>query len=113
MVQIPAGSLSSDLALAGDTPVNTVINNQTNIKHKMVEAQKPHKRTSDDDIIVIEQKRQDDNMIRSVKNTNQEQTSNRNGKPHRMICDVCMTRFENRKEYQSHVAAVCLDYDVL
>ena len=115
MVQIPAGSLSSDLALVGDTPVNTVIHNQTNINHKMIEAQKPHphKRTSDDDIIVIEQKRQDDDMISSAKNANQEQTSNRTAKPHRMICDVCMTRFENRKEYQSHVAAVCLDYDVL
>ena len=113
MVQIPAGSLSSDLALTGDIPVNTVINNQTNTNHKMIEAQKPQKRTSDDDIIVIEQKRQDDNIISSAKSVNQEQTSNRNGKSHRMICDVCMTRFENRKEYQAHVAAVCLDYDVL
>ena len=111
-VQIPTGSLNTDSAQSGYKPDDTVANKQTNFSHEIIDAQTIQKRKSDDDIIVIQQTTQQNNIVNCAINAkSQEQNGNEN--PSQMACEVCQMRFKNRKEYQSHVAAVCLDYDVL
>ena len=111
-IQIPTGPSNTDSSQSGCKPYDNLVNKQTNVNHEIIDAQKIPKRRSNDDIIVIEQKTQQSDMVNcAINSKSQEQNGSEN--PPQMVCEVCQIRFRNRKEYQSHVAAVCLDYDVL